>query len=617
MKTSDKNKPSLFWVLLSLSVIVVFGLFCIIGSGGGGGGGGGSDDGGTETTGAGSDIIELKAVMGPIIDATVTVTPLNDTSNTITTGITRDDNDINNAGYVSLTIPAGYSNTPLYIKVEGGFDIDVDDDGIRDEVLTENDVFFEFAVPTPSDISETVVIANPILLIASDHVLGNILWWEADEYQVYNPTTDPEALKILMRRVAVSFLSEDVDGDGSIDWQDIVAFNPLTDKNKSRLPWEKILDGIEMRRQGYKVYLFPSYARFYFPDPSTLSAYDLDDDGDWRNDFASIFQIAFWTDKNNYTVQDLVDGQGTRGGKVILPDGKTISYSYSYENEDGEEVSIDVENDQTPPLSAGTDNYDDPLWALVGGDISDPDEAPVGEYTVQYSTGDGLFHEDDIYLYENSAITFFYVIPSIDVDEDGFIEKITYRFEDVDGNTLQDPPILYGNIRVTLWDSVETVNDLVRGENYYTSLYGLYINDQEEIFSENINLADPEVSFIPENNGHKIYFEDTQFIGIRFITGDGVMRHFYLVNNFVTSFYPALAEDPVIADGKVTVNYNPVDSQRPVVSILYRFDNTWWLEIDGDTLSVDIPDGATLLYVTAKDTSGFYRYPPDEIDLTE
>ncbi len=71
-----------------------------------------------------------------------------------------------------------------------------------------------------------------------------------------------------------------------------------------------------------------------------------------------------------------------------------------------------------------------------------------------------------------------------------------------------------------------------------------------------------------------------------------------------------------VESGQVTVPFEPaVATGREAVSIRYKFDNTDWAEVAGDTLTVDIPNGATTLYVTAKDEAEFYMYAPYELDL--
>jgi hypothetical protein len=634
MRESNKNKPSLLLLLLRFIVIFAFGLICIIGSGGGGGGGGGGsdpvgdvtgdDEGGTETVGAGGEIIELKAVMGPIVDADVDIAPLDNTNNIIAYGTTQDSDDLNEAGSVSVTLPEGYSGTPLYIRVSGGQDIDVADDGIRDETPTPNDVSFEFAVPTPEDLEGMRIVANPLLLYASPYVIAG-LSTATNLPEGYEPNTDPEAVRLVMKRVARAIIEQDVSGDGKVDWEDIVVFDPLIHQDYSRIPWEFVLDEVERSRSSYYAELTLNYSTLWHLDPGTLKPYDWDGDGDWRDDHGDalgeyqehedMFGIYFSTNLDGYTVQDLIDGQGARGGQVILPEGAAFTYDWEdlYGNSGSET------NDTQPPLLVHSGfRMDQDLGGVIGDDsITDPLEAPVGEYIIQYTTGDGLSHEERLYLHENSPETYFYVVPEITVDSEGFIEQIAFSYEDENGNALDDPPFISGyfDIAVAGDRGIDTFNSVVRGEGYYV--------DEDEysdsgLFRDEVSVLTPFESFYPTNNGHKIYFEDVGGIMLIFRGGDGVDRK--LSYHLHRDLYPQLdrMDWDYPSAGQVYVVYVPSTvTNREVVSIRYRFDNTDWTEVEVDTVTINIPDGATTFYVTAKDTSGFYFYYYSAVDGTQ
>jgi hypothetical protein len=624
MRTSDKNKSSLLLVLLSTTVVFAFGLICIIGSGGGGGGGGNvgdvgdESDGGAETIGDGSEIIEIKAVMGPIVGATVWVAPINDMNNFLASGITEDSGDINEAGHVTLEIPPEYAEIPLYVQVNGGVDIDADDNGVRDNVPTDNDITLEFAVPTPEDLEGMAIVANPLLLYASYHVIENV-WGEA--VTTVDDFSDPETIMTLMRNVARALIKEDVDGDGSIDWQDIISFHPLIDQEKSRIPWEYVIDDIERLRQEYAAQLGVIYSEPFFIDPLDQEPIDVGGDKDFSDfiitDFPEYYSyvIGFNTNKNNYTIQNLVDGQGVRGGKVTLPDNQKITYMWCEEAEEGELEECPIEEDDTePPLWAPhvIDFPDNDIAAYCGGHIFYPTEAPVGEYTIEYSTGDGQQHQEAIYLHENRAETYFNIIPSIEVDEEGFIDRIDLRFEDENGIELQEPSILGGSIIIWTWgDSIEEVNSMVRGEGYYERIEG---EGSLALYSQGISLLTPSASHYPTNNGHKIYYEDAHHISVSFEAGDGVDRS---VDIWPTHYklYPQV-DGRSVDNGQITVGFlNAEATDREAVSMMYKFDDGAWTEVD--TLTVDVPEGARIMYVSLADISGFYWYPPPEIDLTE
>ena len=177
---------------LCLVGVIALGLMTIVGTGGGGGAGD------TDTSSAGGGVIQLNVVMGPIVGANVFVYPLDNRDLEIASGVTEDSEDITEAGHVSLEIPPEYSETPLLLLVIGGVDIDADDDGVRDTEPTNNDITLEFAFPTPDDLEDLQIVANPLLLFASSYVLRD-LW--GDE-----TITDPEEIRIIMRRVAKALI---------------------------------------------------------------------------------------------------------------------------------------------------------------------------------------------------------------------------------------------------------------------------------------------------------------------------------------------------------------------------------------------------------------------------
>jgi len=249
MEKSDQKYKSLSYFLAHC--VVFIGLVCIVPSCVGGGGGSSSEA--TDDTHTDTGVVPLSVILGPIINATVRAYPLTDISHEIDSGTKQDSEDLDEAGKVDLYVPDEYNETPLYIIVEGGEDIDATDDGVRDEYPTVNNITLEFVFPTPDDIKDLQIIANPLLIFASGYVLQNV--WRNNE-----AITDPEEVRMIMGHVAKSLIgkdlnkngildeSEDVKVDGAIDWKDIVSFNPLEDSEKSIIPWDYVLEFIERIR---------------------------------------------------------------------------------------------------------------------------------------------------------------------------------------------------------------------------------------------------------------------------------------------------------------------------------------------------------------------------------
>lgn len=482
-------------------------------------GGGGSSPGAESDSEASSTNINLNVVLGPIVGATIRVAPLNDRTNILFSGVTEDADDIGTAGSVPLSIPLQYSNVPLYITANGGADIDADDDGIRDDEPTENNTLLEFAVPNSDDLENFRIVANPLLKFASKYALAQV-----------DKVTDitSENVRTILRRVAKALIVADIDGDNLIDWTDITSFHPLFDKEKSRIPWDYLLEDIRRERQQYYANLDISYSRTFNMDQHTYEPVDEDSDGDWRNDYGSSFDLYFSTNKNGYTMRDIIDGMGLRGGTVTLPDDATFSYVWYHCDESGNSISETVIDDPTPPLflqcMPSDDDMDLSVFSLVGGGVIDPEIVPVGEYSIEYHTGDGLDHQEILYVHENTSDSYLLVYPELKTDENGFLENIRLRFQSTTGEILEDPPILDGSIYVQLREPVETMNDLVRGEGFYKELpddpAGWYI------FVDSLDIFSSTIEFYPQNNGHLIYAEDLGSIDLPIYTGDGVQRSF-------------------------------------------------------------------------------------------
>lgn len=172
--------------------------------------------------------VQLNVVLGPLIGADVSICPLTNLDLEIARGTTEDATEINKAGRVALEIPQEHREAPLFVHVEGGVDIDADDDGIRDPVPTSNVSTFEFVVPTAADLENMGVVVNPLLLFASRYLLDN-LWVASAISEDFEPLSDPEAVRTVQRRIAKALLNEDVNGDNTIGWEDLVSFHPLID----------------------------------------------------------------------------------------------------------------------------------------------------------------------------------------------------------------------------------------------------------------------------------------------------------------------------------------------------------------------------------------------------
>lgn len=460
-------------------------------------------------------------------------------------------------------------------------------------------------------------MANPLLLFATDYVFENIdsaatPLGGSNLPPGYDPAEDPESVRTVLRRVAKAIISEDINGDGIIDWQDLVSFHPLTDQTKSRIPWDYVVSVIERRRQAYFATLDLHYAVTTYMDKGTIEPYDWDGSGNWHDDIVReedrSFVLQFETNKNGYTPQDLLNGQGDRGGSVTFPQGNVVTYYYGYPCE-GQQISgqeIDVNEVPLDLRCVYSDNR--MLTAQAGGNITNPAKAPVGDYLVEYATGDGLTHQENIYVFENKEKTFFYPIPEIKVDEEGRITLFSIRFEDEEGNILDDPPILRGAVYFQLWAPINAVNNVLRGGGYYSDPFGNPSDVDTYAYQADINLIDPTEGFFPMSNDNLIYLEDLASINFWCLGGDGVVRA-----NVYSLLAPELQPQLSIFsidNGQLDIAFSPSpETGREVVSIKYRFDDSTWVEVSNSHCTVEIPAGALEVWLSAKDSSGYYTSP--------
>lgn len=568
-------------------------------------------------SGGGGTTVTFNVIMGPIVEADFTITTLQDRDTVLRSGITQDAPDLAQAGRITVTEITEIADMPLLVTITGGADVDADDDGVRDDSPTPNQTTLYFVVPSPTDLATLQVVANPLLLFATDAVFEAIdnaadPFGDTNLPADYDPAADPESIRTLLRRVARAIIAEDVNGDGQVDWQDLVTFHPLVDQEKSRIPWKYVVSIIERRFQDYSATLGLHYATTTYLDRGTLAPYDWDGSGDWRDDFVNeedrSFVLQFTTSKNGYTSKDLYDGQGERGGRVVFPDGRLVSYFYGYPCE-GDQVDGRESDVNEVPLDLRCDHSDDsPLSAQAGGNVIDPASAPVGDYLVEYTTADGETHQENIFVFQNSEQSFFHAVPQLTVDDQGRITAFSIRFEDDAGNLLEDPPVLSGAVHFQLWGSLDLVNSVARVPGYYTNLFGTPSDVECYVYQADINIIDPAAPFYPLNNGNLIYLEDLVSVNFWCNGGDGVTRAnpYTLVAGGLLPGMSAFSMD----GGLLEVVYAPsAETGRAVETVRYKFDDGDWVEVPGASLSVPIPDGALAVWLSARDTSGYYTRP--------
>ncbi|MGQ0619213.1 MAG: choice-of-anchor U domain-containing protein [Panacagrimonas sp.] len=169
------------------------------------------------------------AALGPLAGATVTVAPLNMPQTVIAMATTNENGffslmpDPNADDPTGLGPEDSYFETQLLVvTVEGGMDIDANDDGVRDTTPTPNQGALKLLV-LGSRLKTTSVSVS----ILSDMVYRTL--------ESYLDTLPQRAIEQELERLAYALLKGDIDGNGAISYNDITAFNPTRAADKAKL----------------------------------------------------------------------------------------------------------------------------------------------------------------------------------------------------------------------------------------------------------------------------------------------------------------------------------------------------------------------------------------------
>lgn len=218
-----KQKHACWNLILTVMLIVA------VGCGGGSKGGGRTGeepetDPGPVTTG--------RALLGVLAGADVSVYNSMDLKTPIHTTATSENEDILLAG--SFDIPERLiDDDGLYvIAISGGDDLDVNNDGIADATPTGNEGTLHLAIPG-SRMKAGDFQAN----ILTEIIYQKVRYLLLADYPV-------ETVETVMGRYACALLKADVDGDRDMDLEDIMAFDPVTDRALSSRSWGELNDFI-------------------------------------------------------------------------------------------------------------------------------------------------------------------------------------------------------------------------------------------------------------------------------------------------------------------------------------------------------------------------------------
>jgi len=201
--------------LLKIRGSCILFVFCIFLHGCGGGGSGNSD--GAVVTG--------RALLGTLTDATVNVYDCKDLDNTIFTTITSTSTRPDQAGLIEIPEAILDDESIYLIKISGGKDIDADHDGAIDHSPTDN-------------LGTLHMVATGAQLKACDfkaNILTDIVYHKVS----YLLLTQSPAATILeeIGLYARRLLKNDVDGNGWINGDDLLKWDPVMDRDKVTREW--------------------------------------------------------------------------------------------------------------------------------------------------------------------------------------------------------------------------------------------------------------------------------------------------------------------------------------------------------------------------------------------
>lgn len=160
--------------------------------------------------------LKHKALLGPLVGATVTVSPLTMPDTVIATATTAND------GTFTVDATEAFGHRLLLVKVTGGQDIDANDDGKPDNT------------PTTNKSTVMMVIQGDLLgtKAVNVNVLTDVIARRALAYASYLPEEDVQQA---IDKMAYQMLKGDINNDKKLGYLDILQFNPALDTHKNSL----------------------------------------------------------------------------------------------------------------------------------------------------------------------------------------------------------------------------------------------------------------------------------------------------------------------------------------------------------------------------------------------
>ena len=230
LRTGDSNRMSRISTRLASGFILGFALI-IISSCGGSGGHSESEPQDSAESHAAEPLITSttgQGLLGPLVGAEVKVYALGDRETPIHSDRTTDADTLSDSGTFSIPLTLLEDDNLYLITVSGGSDIDADDDGIPDESPTENRGTLHLVAS-----GEQLKYREFTVNILTEAVYRKIS-------DTINESTGKDELNELYIHYAGLLLQEDITGDGAIDLTDLLAWNPVTDRDRLMQEWDHV-----------------------------------------------------------------------------------------------------------------------------------------------------------------------------------------------------------------------------------------------------------------------------------------------------------------------------------------------------------------------------------------
>ena len=190
-------------------------------------GGGGGENKTPDKNAIEGSSVEGLVQLGYISGGEVSLYKLSDLNNSIAQTKTIESKDINKAGRFSFKNIELEDNSYYLLTVTGGVDIDADDNGIVDTKPTSLKGVIH-AIVSGEELKGNINI-NALTDLAYEKIVNSLHKMSFSEIE--------EALN----KTAKEYLY-DVNGDDSIDYKDMIVFNPLKDRDKTKKSYKDILD---------------------------------------------------------------------------------------------------------------------------------------------------------------------------------------------------------------------------------------------------------------------------------------------------------------------------------------------------------------------------------------